>query len=142
MTLQVPFGSMAPSINHWSTAMEHQAKMHAVTRLIAGTILVIAGGALALGNSGAFGAFELQRSWPLVLIAMALAELVVTIRSPRQSGWGLLLLGDWLFMNTMTDWAYRQYAWPLLLAGVGSWIIAGGMTRAKRSSLNMDRHVA
>ncbi len=121
--------------------MEAQAKMHAGTRLIAGTILVVAGGALALGNSGVFGAVELQRSWPLALIAMALAELVVTLRSPRQSGWGLLLLGDWLFMNTMTDWAYQQFTWPLLLAGVGSWIIVG-LTRAKRSSLNVDRHVA
>jgi hypothetical protein len=122
--------------------MDTQAKMHAGTRLIAGTILVIAGGALALGNSGVFGTIELQRSWPLVLTAMGLAELVVTIRSPRQSGWGLLLLGDWLFMNTMTDWAHQQFTWPLLLAGVGSWMIAGGITRAKRSSFNMDRHAA
>ena len=122
--------------------MESQAKMHTGTRLIAGTILVIAGGALALGNSGLFMTVELQRSWPLALIAMGLAELVVTMRSPRQSGFGLLLLGDWLFMNTMTHWAYQQLAWPLLLAGVGAWILAGGITRAKRSSLTMDRHVA
>jgi hypothetical protein len=122
--------------------MNTQAKMHAGTRLIAGTILVMAGGALALGNSGLFEAVELQRSWPVVLIALAFAQLAETIRNPRQSGWGLLLLGDWLFMNTMTDWAYQQFAWPLLLAGIGSWIIAGGMTRAKRSSLNTDRHGA
>jgi hypothetical protein len=122
--------------------MESQAKMHAGTRLIAGTILVIAGGALALGNSGLFNAVELQRSWPVVLIAMALAQLAVTMRSPRLSGWGLLLLGDWLFMNTMTDWAYQQLGWPLLMTGVGSWIIAGVMAREKRSSLNMERHVA
>ena len=122
--------------------MESQVKMHAGTRLIAGTILVIVGAALALGNSGLFNAVELQRSWPVVLIALALAQLVMTMRSPRLSGWGLLLLSDWVFMNTMTDWAYQQFSWPLLLAGVGSWIIAGGTTRAKRSSLNMDRHVA
>jgi hypothetical protein len=122
--------------------MESQAKMHAGTRLIAGTILVVAGGALALGNSGLFMTVELQRSWPLALIAMGLAELVVTMRSPRLSGFGLLLLGDWLFMNTMTHWAYPQLTWPVLLAGVGAWIVAGGMTRSKRSSLNLDRHVA
>jgi len=122
--------------------MESQAKMHAGTRLIAGTILVVAGGALALGNSGLFMTVELQRSWPLALIAMGLAELVVTMRSPRLSGFGLLLLGDWLFMNTMTHWAYPQLTWPALLAGVGAWIVAGGMTRSKRSSLNLDRHVA
>jgi hypothetical protein len=122
--------------------MESQAKMHAGTRLIAGTILVVAGGALALGNSGLFMTVELQRSWPLALIAMGLAELVVTMRSPRLSGFGLLLLGDWLFMNTMTHWAYPQLTWPVLLAGVGAWIVAGGMTRSKRASLNLDRHVA
>jgi hypothetical protein len=142
MTLKVPFGSMPPSINHGSKDMEPQVKRHAGARLIAGTILVMAGAALALGNSGLFNAVELQRSWPVVLIALAIAQLAVTIRSPRQSGWGLLLLGDWLFMNTMTDWVYQQFAWPLLLAAVGSWIIAGGMTRAKRYSVNMDRHVA
>ena len=122
--------------------MEPQAKMQLGSKLIAGTILVIAGGVLALGNSGIFGGVDLQRSWPLVLIAMGLAELVVTMRTPRQSGWALLLLGDWLFMNTMTGWGYQQFTWPLLLAAVGSWIIAGGISRAKRSTLNMDRHVA
>jgi len=122
--------------------METQAKMHAGTRLIAGTILVIAGGALALGNSGLFMTVELQRSWPLALIAMGLADLVMTTRSPRLSGFGLLLLGDWLFMNTMTHWAYPQLAWPLLLAGVGAWMVTGGISRAKRSSLTMDHHAA
>ena len=122
--------------------MESQAKMPVGSKVIAGTILVVAGGVLALGNSGIFGAVELQRSWPLALIAMGLAELVVTMRTSRQSGWALLLMGDWLFMNTMTNWGYQQFTWPVLLAAVGSWIIAGGITRAKRNSLNMDRHVA
>ncbi len=122
--------------------MESEAKMQVGGKVIAGTILVIAGAVLALGNSGMFVAVDLHRSWPLVLIAMGLAELVVTMRTARQSGWALLLFGDWLFMNTMTGWTYQQFAWPLLLTAVGSWIIAGGITRAKRSNLNMDRHVA
>jgi hypothetical protein len=122
--------------------MESPAKMQVGSKLIAGTILVAAGGVLALGNSGIFGAVELQRTWPLVLIAMGLAELVITMRTSRQSGWALLLLGDWLFMNTMTSWGYQHLTWPVLLAAVGSWIIAGGITRARRTTLNMDRHVA
>jgi hypothetical protein len=142
VTLKVSFGSMPPSINDGAKTMESHAKMPAGIRLIAGTIMVIAGGALAFGNSGLFNAVELQRSWPVVLIALALAQLALTMRSPRLRGWGLLLLGDWLLMNTMTDWAYLRLAWPLLLAGVDYWIIVGGMSRAKRSSLNMDRHAA
>ena len=122
--------------------MEFQAKMPAGTRLIAGTISIIALGALALGYSGLLNAVVLQRGWPLVLIALALAQLALTMRSPRLRGLGLLLLGNWFFMNTMTDWAYEQYALPLLLAGVNYWIIARGTSRAKRSSLKMDRHVA
>jgi|SRR5271167_481752 len=122
--------------------MESQANRHAGTRPIAGTIVAIAAGALALGNTGLLAAVDLQRGWPLGVIALGLAQLAMTMRSPRLRGWGLLLLGDWLFMNTMTDWAYQRFTLPLLLAGVDCWIISGGMSRAKRSFLNMDRHVA
>ncbi len=121
--------------------MESQAKMHAGIWLIAGTIFVMAGVALALASSGLYKAVDLQRSWPVILIALALARLAMTMRSPRLRGWGLLLLGDWFLVNTMTDWAYLQYMFPLLVAGVDYWIISGGLTRTKRSSLNMDRHV-
>jgi Domain of unknown function (DUF5668) len=109
--------------------MDSQAKMHADTPLNTGTILIMAGAALALGNSGLFKAVDLQRSWPVVLIALALAQLAMTMRSPRLKGWGLLLLGDWFLVNTMTDWAYLHFAFPLLVAGVDYWIIAGGMNR-------------
>jgi hypothetical protein len=121
--------------------MESDAKMHAGTPLITGTILFMAGAALALGNSGLVEAVDLQRSWPVVLIALALAQLAMTMRSPRLKGWGLLLLGDWFLVNTMTDWAYLQFAFPLLVAGVDYWIIAGGMNRGKHPSLSRDRHV-
>ena len=122
--------------------MESPAKMPAGIRLIAGTILVIAAAAAALGTSGLWSAVDLQRSWPLVVIALGLARLAMTMRSPQLKGWGLLLLGDWLFMNTMTDWAYQKFALALLVAGVDYWIIAGGMTRAIRSSLSKGTHVA
>ena len=121
--------------------MESPAKMPAVIRLIAGTILVIAAAAAALAESGLLSAVDLQRGWPLVVIALGLARLAMTMRSPQLKGWGLLLLGDWFFMNTMTDWAYQKFALALLVAGVDYWIIAGGMTRAKRL-LGKGIHVA
>jgi hypothetical protein len=121
--------------------MESQAKMHAGVWLIAGTIFAMAGIALALASSGLYKAVDLQRSWPVILIALALAQLAMTMRSPRLKGWGLLLLGDWFLMNTMTDWVHLQFMFPLLVAGVDYWIISGSLSRTKRSSLNMDRHV-
>jgi hypothetical protein len=121
--------------------MESQAKMHAGIWLIAGTIFAMAGISLALASSGLYKAVDLQRSWPVILIALALAQLAMTMRSPRLKGWGLLLLGDWFLMNTMTDWVHLQFMFPLLVAGVDCWIISGGLTRTKRSPLNMDRHV-
>jgi Domain of unknown function (DUF5668) len=140
MNLKAPSGNIPHRLTG-AEPMEPQAKMHAGTPLITGTILIMAGAALALGNSGLFKAVDLQRSWPVVLIALALAQLAMTMRSPRLKGWGLLLLGDWFLANTMTDWAYLQFAFPLLVAGVDYWIIAGGMNLAKRASLNRDRHV-
>jgi len=122
--------------------MEFQAKMPAGTRLIAGTISLVAVGSLALGYCGLLNTGVLQRGWPLVLIALALAQLALTMRSPRLRGLGLLFLGNWFFMNTMTDWAYEQYSLPLLLVAVNYWIIAGRTTRPKRSAVKMDRHVA
>lgn len=122
--------------------MESQENRHAGIRPIAGTIVAVAAGALALGGSGLLAGVDLQRGWPLVIIALGLAQLAMTMRSPRLRGWGLLLLGDWLFMNTTTDWAYQRFTLPLLLAGVDCWIICGGMNRAKRALFNMDRHVA
>ncbi|HEX3950324.1 MAG TPA: hypothetical protein VHW95_10785 [Steroidobacteraceae bacterium] len=121
--------------------METQAKMPSANRLIAGTISGIGAGVLGLVYAGFLNAVDLQRSWPLVLIALALAQLVLTMRTPRLRGLGLLLLGNWLFMNTMTDWAYERYSLPLFLVVVNYWIIAAGTSRAKRASLKMDRHV-
>jgi hypothetical protein len=120
--------------------MENEGRMQTGTRLIAGGILVAAAGLLALGRTTLLSVVEFQHSWPVILIVVALAQLAVTIRDPRQQGWGLLLLGDWLFVNTMTDWAYPQLSWPLLLAGVGAWVIASGARRTRISQ--RDRNVA
>jgi hypothetical protein len=60
-----------------------------------------------------------------------LVQLAASINESRQRGWGLLLLGDWLFANTMTDWAIARITWPLLLAGVGVFMILRSVSRSQ-----------
>ncbi|HWX81440.1 MAG TPA: hypothetical protein VNZ02_15165 [Steroidobacteraceae bacterium] len=59
----------------------------------------------------------IARGWPIILIASAILRLGTSIKESRQRGWGLLLLGDWLFANTMTNWAYAEISGPIILTG-------------------------
>ena len=70
---------------------------------------------------------EFVQIWPLFVIVLAFVQMVVTLKEPRQQGWGLLLAGDWLLANTMTDWAYIQFSVPVLLAGLGLMTIIRGL---------------
>src|SRR5215475_8721522 len=95
--------SMAPieQLKWEDGAMQAQIGMHTGCRAVAGTILVLAGGVLALAELGVVSSYELERSWPVFLIVAGIAQLAVTLRQDRQRGWGLLLLGDFFFVNTM-----------------------------------------
>lgn len=122
--------------------MHAQDRMQVGSKVVAGTILVLAGGALALAQMGVVSAYELSRGWPVFLIVAGIVQLMVTIRQPRQTGWGLLLLGDWFFVNTMTDWAYSQLTLPLMLAGAGAFMIVGATRRASAPKSLEYRRVA
>jgi hypothetical protein len=88
-------------------------------RRATGATLVLIGGFLVLHEAGLFPLFELSRGWPVFLITLALVRLGATLNGRRQQGWGLLVIGDWLFANTMTDWTYVQFTAPLLLTAIG-----------------------
>ena len=103
--------------------MSTQIKERFGTRFIAGVGLIVTGGLLLVQQAGYLHSIDLERSWPLILIAFAIMQLATSLRDSRQRGWGLLALGDWLFANTMTDWGYAQYSWPLLLTGLGAALI-------------------
>ena len=93
------------------------------TRIVAGSALMITGGLLLLQQAGYLHMIDIARGWPILLIAFGIVQLGTSIKESRQRGWGVLLLGDWLFANTMTNWAYAQLTWPIILAGVGALLI-------------------
>jgi uncharacterized membrane protein HdeD (DUF308 family) len=70
---------------------------------------------------------DLAQSWPLLVIVLAFAQMVATVKERHQQGWGLLLAGDWLLANTMTHWAYVEFSVPVLLAGLGLMSIIRGL---------------
>jgi uncharacterized membrane protein HdeD (DUF308 family) len=70
---------------------------------------------------------DLAQSWPLLVIVLAFAQMVATVKERHQQGWGLLLAGDWLLANTMTHWAYIEFSVPVLLAGLGLMSIIRGL---------------
>jgi hypothetical protein len=103
--------------------MNNQTKGHISATLIAGAALMATGALLLAQQAGFLNAVSLARGWPIILIALAMAQLAATMREVRQTGWGLLLIGDCLLANTMTDWAYAQITWPILLTLLGGLMV-------------------
>jgi hypothetical protein len=112
------------------------------TRFIAGIGLMITGGLLLVQQAGFLHAVDLGRSWPLVLIAFAIMQLTTSLKQSRQRGWGLLVLGDWLFANTMTDWQYAQYSWPILLTGLGAVMVFRALRRSGETHQVQEQYFA
>jgi hypothetical protein len=119
--------------------MSIQIKKPFGTRFIAGGALMVTGGLLLAQQAGYLHAIEIARGWPIILIAFAIAQLGASIHESRQRGWGLLLLGDWLFANTMTNWAYAEVSWPIILTGAGALMIIRAFGR--RGELGRDESV-
>src|SRR6516165_1986494 len=82
--------------------MKAEIKHRSDSRLVIGSALIIVGALLAIEEAGYLQFLDLNRTWPLIVIALAFVRLHATMSEPRQRGWALLLLGDWLFANTMT----------------------------------------
>jgi hypothetical protein len=106
-----------------------QLNPHFGTRIVSGGALIIAGALLTAQQAGYLQSIALNRSWPLIIVLAALVQLARTMNAPRQRGWALLLMGDWLFANSMTDWTYAQFTWPILLAGVGTAMIVRAVSQ-------------
>ena len=113
--------------------MSTQIKKFLGTRILAGGAMIVTGGLLLLQQAGYLQALDIARGWPIILIAFAIVQLGTSINESRQRGWGLLLLGDWLFANTMTNWAYAQISGPIILTGAGALMIIRAIGRRGES---------
>jgi len=125
--------------------MSTQIKKFPGTRFIAGGAMIVSAGLLLLRQAGYLHALDVARGWPIILIAFGIVQLGMSINESRQRGWGLLLLGDWLFANTMTNWAYAEITGPIILAGAGALMIIRAIGRRGESdrrdeSVHRDRH--
>jgi hypothetical protein len=125
--------------------MSTQIKKFLGIRILAGGAMIVTGGLLLLQQAGYLQALDIARGWPIILIAFAIVQLGTSINESRQRGWGLLLLGDWLFANTMTNWAYAQISGPIILTGAGALMIIRAIGRRGESnrrdeSVHRDRH--
>jgi hypothetical protein len=125
--------------------MSTQIKKFHSTRFIAGGAMIVSGGLLLAQQAGYLHALDVARGWPIILIAFAIMQLGMSINESRQRGWGLLLLGDWLFANTMTNWAYAAITGPIILAGAGALMIIRAIGRrgeSDRRDESVDRDAA
>ncbi len=113
--------------------MSTQIKKFLGTRFIAGGAMIASGGLLLLQQAGYLHALAVARGWPIILIAFAIVQLGMSSNESRRRGWGLLLLGDWLFANTMTNWAYAAITGPIILAGAGALMIIRAIGRRGES---------
>lgn len=97
------------------------------TTLLVGVALVTAAVLLMRPSVDFANSVNLVQSWPLLIVVLAFAQMVATIKERHQQGWGLLLAGNWLLANTMTNWAYIQITVPVLLGGLGLMSIIRGL---------------
>jgi hypothetical protein len=98
-----------------------------------GSVLIMAGGVLALQQAGLLQFLDLSRTWPVFLIVLAFIKIGATMNEADQRGWTLLLLGDCLLACTMTGWVYATFAWPLLITGIGALMIFRAINRRHES---------
>jgi uncharacterized membrane protein HdeD (DUF308 family) len=108
--------------------MSTRSKDPFTASLLMGVALVTTGALLLRQSIELPNSVDLVQIWPLFVIVLAFAQMVVTVKERHQQGWGLLLAGDWLLANTMTNWSYVQFSVPVLLAGLGLMSIIGGLS--------------
>jgi hypothetical protein len=109
------------------------------TRFVLGGLLIISGVAISLSQLGLLPTIDIGRAWPIFLIIIGLARIGATLASRRQHGWALLLVGDWLLLNTMSDWTYVQASLPFLIVGFGALMVYRAMSDRRPAQRVADK---
>jgi hypothetical protein len=104
-----------------------------------GAWLVLSGVLLTLDQMGLVEVRSFGRLWPLLLIALGLARLLLA-REGSQSGFWLLAIGSWFALDYFLG--YRvQDTWPLVIVAAGLTIVWNATVGSSRRSNSEADHV-
>ena len=101
-----------------------------------GLVLTVVGVWLLLNTLGILG-LDWSESWPLLLILIGVAKMLIPDDCRRSSGLELILFGVWAFLNVFEVWGLHwSNSWPIALVIAGLFIIWKALTerRAANSS--------
>ena len=92
-------------------------------------MLLIAVGILLLGSELHFwGGVYIARHWPLVLLVLGAAFVILPGENGRAGGMWLLLTGGIFLLHTYRILSLRD-SWPLFIVATGISVLAGGLKR-------------
>ncbi len=90
----------------------------------AGALVLTAVGCWLLINSLEIYGLDWGESWPILLILIGLAKIILPERGQRSSGVLLLLVGCWTFVNVFEVWGlYWDNSWSIALIAFGLFIV-------------------
>jgi len=86
--------------------------------LVVGTVLIVVGVLAALDRTGVVAWSHQRNLWPLILIAIGLAQLTYTYDARPRRGFALILVGSWLLLNELGVMPLDN-SWPLVVVAIG-----------------------
>jgi hypothetical protein len=86
--------------------------------LVVGSLLIAVGVLVALDRTGVVVWTNRRNLWPIIFIAIGLAQLAYTYDSRPRRGFVFLLGGIWLLLNELNVMRFSN-SWPLLLVAIG-----------------------
>lgn len=86
--------------------------------LVVGTVLIVVGVLTALDRTGVVAWSHQRNLWPLILIAIGLAQLTYTYDARPRRGFALTLVGSWLLLYELGIMSLDN-SWPLVLVAIG-----------------------
>lgn len=111
-----------------------------VSRIVAGSLLLIVGTLFVLQNMGLVHAGRLGDYWPLLLVWFGLARVLAPRRSRHfASGFVILLLGIAFQLDRLgVFWLHARDFWPIFLVVAGVALIAESLIRRGNGARPLD----